>query len=222
MTEMTPQRWTYTCDYLDETFGREDEHLKTLMPQAIERGVPPIAVSASVGRMLLVLCRMVGARRVVEVGALAGYSTTWLARGLSEGGQVITIEPEPLHADVTREGLERAGLGERVRIERSTGLEALPRLVEELGEGSVDVVFLDAIKSEYPDYLPFARKLLRPGGLLIADNTLGGGDWWIDAKDGENESRDAVVRFNASVAGDSGFEAFCVPIREGVLVARRV
>ncbi len=84
------------------------------------------------------------------------------------------------------------------------------------------LVFLDAIKSEYPDYLPYAKALLRQGGLLIADNALGGGDWWIDAPEATNESRDAVDVFNRAVAGDEGFEAFCVPIREGVVVARRV
>jgi len=220
--DMTPQRWNAISEYLDSVFGRDDDHLATLMPRAVEAGLPDIAVSASVGRMLAGLVRMVGAKRIVEVGTLAGYSGTWMARALPEDGELITLEPVDLHADYAAAGFARAGLADRVRIVREEGLVGLPKLVDQLGEGSVDVVFLDAIKAEYPDYLPHARRLLRPGGLLIADNALGGGDWWIDQPPGENESRDAVDRFNRAVAEDKGFEAFCVPIREGVMVAVRV
>lgn len=220
--DITPDRWNTTCDYLDAVFGHEDEHLKNLMPRAIERGVPAIAVSPSVGRMLGVLVGMIGAKTIVEVGTLAGYSSTWMARAMPRGGRMYCIEPEALHARVAQEGFEAAGIDHMITIVPQAGLEALPRLVKELGAGSVDVVFLDAIKSEYPQYLPYAKSLLRKGGLLIADNALGGGDWWIDAPKGSDESRDAMDAFNRAVAGDEGFEAFCVPIRQGVVVARRV
>ena len=97
----------------------------------------------------------------------------------------------------------------------------LPRLVEELGDGGADLVFLDAVKTEYPEYLPHAKRLLRPGGLLVADNAIGSTAWWIDDPVGSNPSRDGADRFNRMVAWDAGFEACCLPIREGVLVARR-
>ncbi len=98
------------------------------------------------------------------------------------------------------------------------GIARLSHRHPELGEGGVDLVFLDAVKTEYPEYLPHARRLLRPGGLLVADNVIGSTAWWIDDPEGSNPSRDGADRM---VAGDAGFEACCLPIREGVLVARR-
>lgn len=217
---MTPDRWQHTCDYLDTVFGDQDEHLAGLMPRAIEAGIPDIAVSASVGRLLLCLARLVDAKLIVEVGTLAGYSGIWLARGLSEGGSLLTIEPNDTHADFAQRAFAEAGVGDRVQLVRGYGTPQLERLAGERA-GQADLIFLDAIKTEYPDYLPHAKRLLRPGGLLVADNMLGGGDWWIDARQGENASRDAADRVNRMVAGDAGFEAFCVPLREGVMVARK-
>lgn len=222
-TDMTPGRWQHTCDYLDTVFGRADGHLAGLMPRAVEAGIPDIAVSASVGRMLLCLARLVDARLIVEVGTLAGYSGIWLARGLAEGGRMLTIEPNDLHANFAQRAFEGAGVADRVEVVRGFGTPELERLAGEM-PGAADLVFLDAIKTEYPDYLPHAKKLLRTGGLLVADNMLGGGgggDWWIDAPPGQHASRDAADRVNRQVAADGGFEAFCVPLREGVLVARK-
>ena len=218
--DMTPQRWTNTCTYLDDVFGRADEHLETLMDRAIAEGIPDIAVSSSVGRFLNLLAIMSGARTIVEVGTLAGYSGIWLARALPDNGRFITIEPNELHANFAQRMFDEAKVADRAEIRRSTGLAELPKLVEELGPNSVDVVFLDAIKTEYPDYMPHARTLLRPGGLLIADNVLGAG-WWIDMPEGENPSRDAADRFNRMVVDDPAFDTACAPIREGVLVARK-
>jgi predicted O-methyltransferase YrrM len=95
-------------------------------------------------------------------------------------------------------------------------------LLRDLGDGSVDAVFLDAIKSEYPDYFPASKRLLRKGGLLIADNALGSGDWWIDDPSGHNLDRDGADSLNDLIARDEDFEAFCVPLREGVAVGMRV
>ncbi len=219
--EITPPRWKATCGYLDSVFGCEDEHLATLMPRAIEAGIPDIAVSSSVGRFLLMLAKLADAKTIVEVGTLAGYSGIWLARGMDKGGTLITIEPEPMHAEFARRMFDEAKLDASVEIRPSTGLNELPRLIDELGAGSVDLVFLDALKTEYPEYLPLAKKLLRPGGLLVADNALGSGDWWIDTAAGENANRDAADRFNHMVAADGDFDACCLPIREGVMVARK-
>lgn len=217
---MTNGRWRHTCEYLDTVFGRQDEHLAGLMPRAIEAGIPDIAVSASVGRMLLTLARLVDAKLIVEVGTLAGYSGIWLARGLSDGGKLVTVEPNELHAGFAERMFDEAGVADRVQVIRGYGMPELERLAGERA-GAADLVFLDAIKSEYPDYLPHAKRLLRPGGLLVADNMLGSGDWWIDTPQGQSESRDAADTVNRLVAGDEGFEAFCVPIREGVMVAQK-
>lgn len=225
--DMTPQRWADTGAYLREVFGRQDEQLATLMPRAVAAGLPDIAVSADVGRLLMILASMTpgdasGRRTAVEVGTLGGYSGIWLARGLGESGRLITIEPEARHADFAQREFEAAGLGSRVEIRRGTGLDELPKLVNELGPGSIDVLFLDALKREYPRYFEVARPLIRRGGLLLADNALGAGSWWIDEPAGTNPDRDGADRLNRMVAADPDFEAVCVPIREGVLIARRV
>lgn len=226
---MTPEKWGGTCDYVREVFGGLaeplDEQLDTLMDRAVGAGLPSIAVSPDVGRLLMVLvqtgCAGTDRPLAVEVGALGGYSGLWLARGLGERGRLITIEPEPAHAAFARSEFARAGMGDRIELRESTGLEELPRLVDELGEGSVDVVFLDAIKSEYRGYAEHAAKLLRPGGLLIADNCLGS-SWWITDEPGSDAGRDAVDAFNRWIGSPrSGFLACCVTNREGLVVARR-
>lgn len=219
--DMTPDCWTTTASYLDDVFGQQDSHLAGLMDRAVAAGLPDIAVSASVGRFLMLLARLVDAKTVVEVGTLAGYSGIWLARGMSPGGRLITIEPVEKHAAFAERAFDEAGLSERVTVRRGTGLEVLPRLVEELGPGSVDLVFLDAVKAEYPDYWPHARRLLRPGGLVLADNALGSSDWWIGEPAGNRAAHDGADGLNRLVAADPNFDAACLPIREGVLVARK-
>ena len=226
---MTPEKWAGTCGYVGEVFGGLgeplDAQLETLMDRAVAAGLPSLAVSADVGRLLMVLVRMACSGsdrpRAVEVGALGGYSGLWLARGLGERGRLITIEPEPKHAAFSRGEFARAGGDGRVELRESTGLEELPRLVEELGEGSVDVVFLDAIKSEYRGYADHAARLLRPGGLLIADNCLGS-SWWITDEPGTDEGRDAVDAFNRWIGtSQSGFLSCCLANREGLVVAQK-
>lgn len=225
---MTPQRWDHTNTYLREVFGAQDAVLDGLMPAAIAAGIPAIAVSADVGRLLHILVQLACARpgatgRVIELGTLAGYSGIWIARALPPGGRLITIEPEARHADFAQRMFAAAGVADRVEIRRTTGIAALHDLARELGPRSVDAVFLDAIKTEYPEYFRLARPLIGRGGLLLADNVLGSGSWWIDeAAPGEaRDSRDAADRFNRMVAEDPDFEAAAVPIREGVMVARK-
>lgn len=228
MTTMTPERWADTTNYLGEVFGSLgeplDDQLATLMERAVEAGLPPIAVSPDVGRLLMVLASLAsrsGGGRAVEVGTLGGYSGLWIARGLGEGGKLTTIEAEPRHAAFARGEFDRSGLGDRVEIREGKGLDVLPGLVKELGPGSCDMVFLDAIKSEYRDYATHALTLLRPGGLLVADNCLGS-HWWITDAPGSDEGRDAVDAFNRWIGSpESGLLACCVANREGLVVARK-
>jgi predicted O-methyltransferase YrrM len=217
----TPDRWNATSLYLDAVFGRQDEHLATLMPRALEAGLPDIAVSPSVGRFLLMLAKLVDARTVVEVGTLAGYSGTWLARGMHADGKLITLEPVEKHAAFAEQGFKACGLGDRVEVRRTTGLDGLPALCDELGPGSVDLVFLDAVKSEYPPYFPHCRTLLRRGGLLVIDNALGSNDWWIGEPEGNQPAHDGADQLNRMLGDDPEFDAACLPIREGVTVARK-
>jgi len=226
--EMTPQRWQNTKDYLSQVFGRTDSdpQLSTLMQRATAAGLPDIAVSADVGRLLQLLammaCREPRSRGVIiELGTLAGYSSIWLARGLAPNQRLITIEFNPKHAAFARDEFETAGVADRTKVITGAALDVLPGLARDLGPASVDLVFFDAIKSEYPDYLRHVRPMLREGGLLVADNALGAGNWWIDGPAGD-PSLEAVDRFNRMVANDPGFAAACVPIREGVLIARKL
>jgi caffeoyl-CoA O-methyltransferase len=217
--QMTPERWHYLAEYSREVFGAEDDVLGALMPAALERGLPDISVGPDVGRLLMLLTQTTPGRLAIEVGTLGGYSGIWIARGLRDGGRLITIEPEALHADFATEQFARAGVGDRVEVRRSAGLDVLPALADELGPGSVDVVFIDAIKTEYPDYWRLARPLIAPGGYVIADNALGSDNWTMDTED--HPSRRAIDELNRMVAADDEFEAVAVPLRNGVLVGRR-
>lgn len=217
--EMTPDRWRYTSAYLRDVFGASDAHLAGLMDEAVQAGLPDIAVSADVGRLLKMLTSMTRGELAVELGTLAGYSAIWIARGLRPTGRLITVEPVERHAAFAEAQLARAGLSDRVEVRRGFGLDVLDQLADELPQGSVDVLFLDAVKSEYPDYWRRGRALLRPGGLLIADNVLGSSAWWIDDED--DAQRAGADALNRMVAEDPEFEAVAVPLREGVLIARR-
>lgn len=220
--DMTNQRWDYTNVYLREVFGSQDAHLAGLMPEAVRSGLPDIAVSADVGRLLMILTSMTRGGLAIEVGTLGGYSGIWIARGLSPRGRLITIEADPRHAEFAQEQFRVAGVGDRVEIRRGKALDVLPALARQLGPASVDVIFLDAIKSEYPDYWKHVRGLIAVGGLIIADNVLGSGDWWIDDENPANTMRAGADRFNRLVAEDADFEAVAVPLRQGVLIGRRV
>jgi len=217
---MTPQRWQFTNNYSREIFGKQDDHLAGLMKEGVAKGLPDIAVSGDVGRLLMILTSTTPGRLAVEVGTLGGYSGIWIARGLSPRGKLITIELDSVHADFARAQFKKAGVADRVELRLGAALDVLPKLAKELAPGSVDVVFLDAVKTEYPAYWKMVRPLIAPGGLIIADNVYGSADWWIDNVG--NPSRDAADQFNRMVSGDSDFEAVAVPLREGVLIGRRM
>jgi caffeoyl-CoA O-methyltransferase len=213
--EMTPERWEQTGAYSKEVFGGEDDHLAGLMEEAVAAGLPNISVGADVGRLLMILTSMTPGRLAVEVGTLGGYSGIWIARGLSPGGRLITIEYADKHADFAEEQFELAGVADKVEMRRGAGIEVLGELVGELEPESVDVLFLDAIKREYTDYFEIARPLIARGGLVLADNVLGTAAGWIDQGHGTDE-------FNRRIAADPDFEAVAVPLRQGVMIARRI
>lgn len=223
--DMTPDRWRATADYLTEVFGRPDEQQATLMRRAVAAGLPDIAVDAAVGRLLALLAATTnqgrGARCIIEVGTLAGYSALWLARALAPGGRLVTIEIDPDHAAFARAEFERADLADRIDIRIGAALDVLPALLRELEPAEVDVAFLDAVKTEYDAYADLLAPRLAPGGVLIADNALGAGDWWIDTPQGANAARDAIDAFNRRIALDARFDTAAVPLREGLVIARR-
>ncbi len=219
MVEMTPQRWRVTNEYSLEVFGREDEMLRRLRHEAAAAGLPDIAVGPDVGRFLMILASMTRGRLALELGTLAGYSAVWIARGLAPEGRLITVESDPAHAAFARRQLALAGLGGRVEVREGAAIPVLRALQHELPRGALDLVFIDAEKTEYPEYFRLVRDLVAPGGLIAADNVYGSGSWWID--DREDPNRVAADRFNRAVASDPEFQAVAMPFRQGVLVARR-
>ncbi|HEX2659682.1 MAG TPA: O-methyltransferase, partial [Polyangia bacterium] len=134
-------------------------------------GLPAIQITPTMGKMLHLLARMQGARRILEIGTLGGYSTIWLARALPAGGRLVTLELEARHADVARANLQRAGLGDVVDLRLGRALDTLPRLQAEAG-GPFDLVFIDADKQSNPDYFQWALKLARVGSVIVVDNVI--------------------------------------------------
>ncbi|MEN2740115.1 O-methyltransferase [Microbacterium sp. X-17] len=173
MAEPTPQNWTRVDEYLTRTLIPEDAALEAALAAQRAAGMPEIQVSPLGGKLLNLLVRMSGARRVLEIGTLGGYSTIWMARGLPEGGLVVTIEAEPAHAAVARRSIDAAGLGERVEIRIGRGERVLPELA---GGEPFDLVFVDADKESNALYLDWAARLGHPGTVVVVDNIGRGGD----------------------------------------------
>ena len=171
---MTQELWTAVDGYLADLLVPRDEGLEAALEAAAAAGLPPHEVSPTEGKLLYLLACVQGARSILELGTLGGYSTIWLARALPAGGRLVTLEAEPRYADVARASVARAGLAEVVELRVGPALETLPQLVAE-GRGPFDLVFLDADKARNPDYLAWALRLTRRGSLIVADNVVRGG-----------------------------------------------
>jgi predicted O-methyltransferase YrrM len=165
MTELTPES---VDAFLAGLLAMDDEALVAARRNSDEAGLPSIAVSATQGKFLGVLARAIGARRILEIGTLGAYSTIWLARALVPGGRLVTLEYSPQHADVARANLARAGLQDVVEVRVGRALDTLPTLTGE----PFDLVFVDADKAPYPQYLDWAARLTRVGGLVVGDNVV--------------------------------------------------
>lgn len=168
-------RWTAVDRYLEGELGASDAALEANLAASRDAGLPEIQVSPLQGKLLHLLARAIGARRILEIGLLGGYSTTWLARALPADGRLVSLELSPKHAAVAKANLARAALGARVEIRVGPALASLVALAAE-GGPPFDLAFLDAEKREYPEYLSAAIDLVRPGGLVIADNVVRRGD----------------------------------------------
>jgi predicted O-methyltransferase YrrM len=179
------QAWSAVDDYLGERVLPDDPVLEGALSRAAQAGLPAISVSPLQGAMLHILARAIGARRVLEIGTLAGYSTVWLARALPPGGRVVTLELDPRHAEVARRTFEEAGLADAVELRLGPALEALARLAEE-GAEPFDFVFIDADKVNNPNYFEWAVRLGRPGTLIVVDNVIRTGKVLDDATDAED------------------------------------
>jgi len=195
--------------YVEGLFIGKDAALEAAVADSQAAGLPAIQVSPVQGRLLHVLALLVRARRILEIGTLGGYSTIWLARALPEDGRLISLEYEPRHADVARINLARAGLTDRVEVRVGRALDALPALVSQ-GAEPFDMVFIDADKDAYFDYLQWTLRLTRPGSLIVADNVVRRG---VIPVTGEDPARGlAVQHFNAALAAEARVAATIVPL----------
>jgi len=168
---MTADQWTLVDEYLEEKLVPADPVLAEVLRSSAAAGLPDIQVSPTQGKLLHLLAKTLGARRVLEIGTLGGYSTIWLARALPPDGKVVTLEFEPKHAEVARANLRRAGLQDRVELRLGTALETLPKLLAEK-RGPFDLFFLDADKANTLAYFEWSLKLSRPGSLIVVDNVV--------------------------------------------------
>lgn len=184
---MSQQQWTAVDQYLTDTLVPADAALDAALQATADAGLPAISVSPNQGRLLHILALSHGARNILEIGTLGGYSAIWLARALPPGGRLITLEADPHHAEVARVNLARAGLAEVADVRLGKALDTLPQLAAE-GHGPFDLVFIDADKVNTAAYFEWALKLTRRGSLIITDNVVRNGAV-LDA-----ESHDASVQ----------------------------
>lgn len=212
---MDQDAFTAVDAYLTEALLDRDEILDQALSDARAAGLPMINVAPNQGKMLQILAASIGARRILEIGTLAGYSTIWLARALPPEGQLVTLEFSPKHAEVARRNLERAGLSDRVEIRVGPALDSLPDL-----RGPFDFVFVDADKENNPAYFDWALKLSRPGTLIVVDNVVRMGsvtarldDVAVQGIRRMNEIIAAEPRVTATAVqtvGAKGWDGFCL------------
>jgi predicted O-methyltransferase YrrM len=218
---MTELLWTSVDQYYSDALVKPDAILDAALRDSDAAGLPPINVTPNQGKFLHLMARICGARAILEIGTLGGYSTIWLARALPDGGRLVTLEAEPRHADVARANIARAGLADRVEVRVGRALDTLPQL-EADGVGPFDLVFIDADKPSNPDYVEWALKITRTGSVIIVDNVV------RDGAVADSASEDSAVlgvrRMNELIAADQRLTATAIQTvgskgYDGILVA---
>jgi predicted O-methyltransferase YrrM len=196
---MAKELWDDVDRYINELLLPPDEALSAAIEASDAAGLPSINVSPTEVKLLHLLARAQGARSILEIGTLGGYSTIWLARALPRGGRLITLEYEPKHADVALANIERAGLSEVVELRLGRAQETLPQLAAE-GRGPFDFIFIDADKPSYAEYLAWSVKLSRPGTMIIADNVIRKGA--VADPSSSDAPAQGIRRFNEALAAE--------------------
>jgi predicted O-methyltransferase YrrM len=204
---MDAELWTAVDDHLTTTLLGPDPDLDAALADSTAAGLPAINVAPNQGKLLSLLVRIAGARRVLEVGTLGGYSTIWLARALPAAGTLVTLELEEHNATVARANLERAGLGDRVEVRVGPAADTLAAMVAE-GTEPFDLVFLDADKGGYPTYLERSLDLSHPGTVIVADNVVRGGA--VIDPDTTDANALGVQRFLAAAGADPRIDGTAV------------
>ena len=219
------QAWVDVERYAEARFAPADAALDAALARSEAAGLPPINVTATLGKLLQLLARMVGARAILEIGTLGGYSTIWLARALPPGGRLVTIEVDPDVADIARTNLAGAGLSDLVDLRVGRALDELPR-IEADGPGPFDLIFIDADKPSTPQYVEWGIRLSRPGSVIVVDNVVRGGaladertdDPRVRAMRQVAEQIAGDPRLNATLTqtvGPKGYDGFILAIVDG-------
>jgi caffeoyl-CoA O-methyltransferase len=205
---------TQLDDYVIDLFAQEDDALRWIQAEADRNELPQISIRAHEGRMLQILMRAIGARKVIEVGALAGYSGTWLARALPADGKLFTLEKSGKHAQIARASFERAGVADRVELIEGSALESLKKLT---AQGPFDFMFIDADKVNYTNYLAWGVDNIRPGGFITAHNAYRGGR--ILAPESDDDK--GMAAFNVALAREPRLDSTIIGVGDGMAVALR-
>ncbi len=200
---MSEKLWSDVDNYFEAALIGHDPALEAAREANQKAGLPDIAVAPNQGKLLHLMARMIGARRVLEIGTLGGYSAIWLARALPPGGELITLEYNPKHADVARANIANAGLSDRVKVITGAALDTLPAL-----SGPFDLSFIDADKQSNPDYFHWALKLSRRGSIIVVDNVVREGKV-LDAKSND-ANIDGIRRLNTMIAAESRVSATAI------------
>jgi predicted O-methyltransferase YrrM len=218
LTVLDEQLRERLSEYTSALFAPEDSVLADLGKRTRSSDEAPMQVSAEVGKLLYVLASAVSARRILEVGTLFGYSAIWMARALPPDGELLTLELNAERAAEAESWIARARLSERVRIVVGPALQTLRRLPR---DAPFDFTFLDAAKEEYPQYLEHALELVRPGGIITADNALLAGSQEGTVADEElrTPGLEGVREYNRRIARDPRLASTIVPVREGVAIS---
>ncbi len=195
--------------YIERLFTPEDSALSQNIREAAAAGLPAIQVSRNQGKLLYLIAKISGGRRFLEIGTLAGYSTTWLARALPPEGLLVTLEYVPAHADVARSNLERAGVARQVEILLGAASDSLRALIRS-GTEPFDLIFIDADKVGYLEYLELALQLSRPGTVILADNVIRHGH--VLDPDAQDPADRGVRAYNAAIASHPKLESLILPI----------
>ena len=202
--ETTGELWTRVDEYVTSTVVLPDDALEAALAATAAAGMPPIAVSAPQGKLLALLAGIVGAKKILEIGTLGGYSTIWMARALPRDGNLISLEVDPRHAEVARKNIAAAGLDHVAEVLLGAALDTLPEL-EQQGAGPFDLSFVDADKVNIPAYFDWCVKLSRPGAVIVIDNVIRNGAV-ADSSSGD-PAVEGVRKLNRMLAGDGRVSA---------------
>lgn len=202
---MDQQRWAAVDNYLIEQLVPQDEALLAALDANKNAGLPPIDVAPNQGKLLYLFAKMIGARRILEIGTLGGYSTIWLARALPDDGKVITLEYQPRHAEIASHNIRHAGLESKVTILVGAAQDTLPTLE---GSAPFDMIFIDADKQNNPTYLEWALKYSRSGTVIIGDNVVRSGK--ITEAEDTDPNLQGLREFLSLIGNDDRLEATAV------------